>query len=323
MTTKNDQKITCSNCNKSSKQIIIVTTNELGASDLDTRPAEMRRSTLQYWIQTCPYCGYCSTDLNDIQENISQIINSYTYKIKLNNKYNPSLANAFSCSALINQINKNYSESAWAFIYAAWVCDDFKDESNAIFFRKKAIDLIDLLEKENKFLTKNEESHILIKIDLLRRATLFNQALKQIETDSTKIKNEKALKILNYEKKLIIDFDIGCYSIRDVFEKVYKYINVEPNAKQKKYIPQKEVKYMNTIMNDILSNLFKELNKLSSLPTTENELPLNDYREIIDGIEKILKMIRIALDIEKKEELKEIVKNNRIDIPFEEDSVQF
>jgi hypothetical protein len=41
----------------------VSTTNEIGSRDLDNRPAEMMRSTIQYWICRCPKCGYCAPDI--------------------------------------------------------------------------------------------------------------------------------------------------------------------------------------------------------------------------------------------------------------------
>ena len=61
---------------------------------------------------------------------------------------------------------------------------------------------------------------------------------------------------------------------------------------------------MSIIFKDLKPRLFNELNKFSSLATEGKELRIDDYRELIESMEKVLKMIRIALGIEKKVESK-------------------
>ena len=62
MTTIFEEENHCSVCGSKSVQAVIRSTNTMGPPDLDTRPAEMERSTINYWIQTCPSCGFCYPD---------------------------------------------------------------------------------------------------------------------------------------------------------------------------------------------------------------------------------------------------------------------
>ena len=65
MTTIVPQEVKCSMCGSISKQQLIASTNTIiWAPDLDLRPAEMARSTMVYWIQECPDCGYVSVDIS-------------------------------------------------------------------------------------------------------------------------------------------------------------------------------------------------------------------------------------------------------------------
>ncbi len=58
-------EIECSVCGGSSDQFLLLSTNTMGAPDLDLRPAEMQRSTMHLWVVECPHCGYVANDLSN------------------------------------------------------------------------------------------------------------------------------------------------------------------------------------------------------------------------------------------------------------------
>ena len=43
----------------------ILSTNKFGLPDLDLRPPEMYRSTINLWIQRCHGCGFCAPDISE------------------------------------------------------------------------------------------------------------------------------------------------------------------------------------------------------------------------------------------------------------------
>lgn len=63
MTTLASTSKKCLVCGTVSQFSALQSTNSFGYSDLDFRPAEMKRSTMPYWIQECPCCGYVSSDI--------------------------------------------------------------------------------------------------------------------------------------------------------------------------------------------------------------------------------------------------------------------
>ncbi|MFC1982892.1 hypothetical protein ACFLV5_03830 [Chloroflexota bacterium] len=104
MTTTIEKIKTCVLCGKSSKYIEIASTSSWGEPDLDTRPSEPMRSTVGILIQTCPLCGYCSSDIsasidNTILNTFIELVNSFEYKQQLSNPHYPNLANTASCEA--------------------------------------------------------------------------------------------------------------------------------------------------------------------------------------------------------------------------------
>ena len=113
MTTIYDHETTCSVCGTVHSFPTIVSTNQMGAPDLDTRPAEMARSTLPFQIQRCKTCGYCSSDISDALCTERKVLDSPVYLDQLNSSDNPELANTFACSGLIYQACTQPEVAGW------------------------------------------------------------------------------------------------------------------------------------------------------------------------------------------------------------------
>ena len=81
MTTIYPEEVVCFLCGASSRQYMVGSSNTMGAPDLDTRPAEMMRSTIEYQIQSCPDCGYSAPDLGAGPHAASDVVRSEPYRI--------------------------------------------------------------------------------------------------------------------------------------------------------------------------------------------------------------------------------------------------
>src|SRR5512136_2743094 len=92
----------CAICGVKNKYFEVMSTNTFGYPDLDSRPSEMSRSTMNLWIQKCPRCGYCSADVSKGEPSVKDIIETEQYKAQLSNANFPELANSFLCSSIIN-----------------------------------------------------------------------------------------------------------------------------------------------------------------------------------------------------------------------------
>jgi ribosomal protein L37E len=57
MTTYTRKEVTCANCGAQSSHATLGSTNEFGSPDLDLRPPQMMRATMNAWLQECPACG--------------------------------------------------------------------------------------------------------------------------------------------------------------------------------------------------------------------------------------------------------------------------
>lgn len=204
----------CFVCNKKSTYDELVSTNSFGYMDLDTRPPEMQRSTIIYWVQECPYCGYCNDDVGSGNKEYLEIVKSESYLLQLHNKDYPRLANRFLCKSFLNEMDKSYKKSAFDSLHAAWACDDSSDyEDVAIKCRQRSYDFFLLAKAQGEFIFQNEVEDALILIDLLRRMKLFEEALNRYTEIIDKNSNPELRKILDYQKVLIKNRDSQCHNL--------------------------------------------------------------------------------------------------------------
>ncbi len=143
MTTMFKKEVECCVCGEKNSHTGIGSTNSFGSPDLDTRPPEMQRSTIYHWIQRCPSCGYCSSDLSKCSNNTKEIIKSVEYQNIVKNNVTPEVASSFLALSYEKEQSNQYSDSAWMAIHASWICDDENNSEVSTRCRKQAISLIE------------------------------------------------------------------------------------------------------------------------------------------------------------------------------------
>ncbi|KAL9653072.1 hypothetical protein ABK040_006291 [Willaertia magna] len=230
MTNISSQTVTCVMCKKTSSQKVLLSTNSMGASDLDLRPPPMKRNTMETWLQRCPHCGFVSYELSELpevdqqqQDNLTTLINnvltSTSYQDQLNNNQYPTLANTFLCNSILQKdILNNFVTAGWSCLRAAWVCDDAHQVDNAIECRKKATEHFTTVRKNGSQISAQTGTDELLLCDLKRRCNLFEEALEECAKAELK-KNqmdEFVWKIIEFEKTLIEKKDAACHNIREV-----------------------------------------------------------------------------------------------------------
>ena len=214
MTTMFKEEVECCICGKKSNHMIIGSTNSFGSPDLDTRPPEMQRSTIYHWIQRCPFCGYCSSDLSECSANTKKIVNSEEYQNLIQNTDMPEVAASFLALSYEKEKQQKYSDSAWRAIHAAWICDD-ENHDAAQKCRKKAISMIELAKANSQKIANQLGASEAITIDLMRRSKMFDEAL-QLSEYARKDNVEKVIKqIIEYQISLISNKDIASHTISE------------------------------------------------------------------------------------------------------------
>ena len=218
MTTIFKGKATCGICGEKSEFDVIGSTNAFGSMDLDTRPPAHMRYTINTWVQRCPHCGYCASNIEEASKAADSMINNQEYQLQLTNDEYPELANSFLCKAKIEKANGNFAQATWSTIHAAWACDDSGDDESAKKCRIKAVELIKEAELSGQTISDEAEADIAITVDLLRRSGKFDEAFQMIKQKHCDIKDEIFRKLLEFQEELILLSDEQCHTIDEALE---------------------------------------------------------------------------------------------------------
>ena len=198
----------CFVCNHESNQTVLASTNRFGSPDLDLRPPEMERSTMHWWIQECPYCGYVAPRIKDKTTVDKSFLESEEYIGCSNYEFKSSLAKQFYKQYLINAADKNHRSAFHSALRAAWCCDDAIDCELAIVCRKLALSEIDHFIDENK---KEKDTLLVMKSDLLRRSEMFDEVIESY--NPLDFKEELLQKIIEFQIKKSKEKDASCYRV--------------------------------------------------------------------------------------------------------------
>ncbi|HPD55934.1 MAG TPA: hypothetical protein P5294_03720 [Smithellaceae bacterium] len=213
MTTVFQERSSCAICGNEKEFVKIYSTNSFGSPDLDTRPPEMMRSTMHAWVQQCPECGYCASDVVKAPPEAKKIIEDEKYKSQLKDEKYPKLANLFICMSIIEEQASNCVNAMWALIHAAWVCDDSGHSNEAKTCRNRAVEMLLHAEKHDKKWAKQQGSITAILVDLLRRSGRLEEAREAIAQRRAEISGKIIITILDFQSALIKQGDVSCYTV--------------------------------------------------------------------------------------------------------------
>lgn len=213
MTTMFDEEVECSICGEKSTHMGIGSTNAFGSADLDTRPPEMKRSTIYHWIQRCPSCGYCSQNLSECSEKTKEIVTSKEYQNIIKSGEMPETAACFLALSYEKEKQQEYSASAWGAIHAAWICDDVQNFKSSIKCRKQAVALIEKAKKNGQKIADQPGASEAITIDLMRRSGMYQEALELSAAMKSEDIDEIIMQVIQYEEELIAKNDNAAHTI--------------------------------------------------------------------------------------------------------------
>lgn len=208
MSTFSEKEVLCAVCGKKSMQLELDSYSIFGKPDLDFRPAEMFRGTMETWIQECPHCGYVEKDINK-KSRIKKEILERLYEQAIITEEMSNLAYCFEKYALYLEYKKDYSGCIQNHLSAAWVCDDEGDEIAGVIFRSLCLEATNRLLQ--KFLSrKKRRKYLLIKADLLRRLK-NKKELREMNADDNCL-DFASREILLYQKELVEKDDFDAHS---------------------------------------------------------------------------------------------------------------
>jgi hypothetical protein len=194
-----------------------------GSPDLDNRPPEPERSAISTWVHRCPSCGYCASAVDVFIPFPKEIVRqaAAAYVEQLSDPTFPELANRFMCKAMITNRADGDAQEAWAFIHAAWVCDDAAQTEHARMCRIKAADRIDsaLNTSRDEHLTDDDELDRVIQVDVLRRAGRAAEARRVIEERIAWLSHASIyFKVMAFERYLLNIGDEACHTVSEALD---------------------------------------------------------------------------------------------------------
>lgn len=210
MTTITRIPVQCPICRSKWESPAVMSTNAFGSMDLDTRPPEMKRSTMCYWLQECHECGYVATDMNEKPPVERAFLAEENYVTCDGFSFENSLAKSFYRHHLIMLEAGDALTAIHSLLHAAWVCDDASD-NNSILLRTK---LADIMEEYLK--THYDEFLDIMRADALRRSGQFTRLIEEYERKE--YSEALLIKIIKYEVSLALNEDDGCYTVSDAVD---------------------------------------------------------------------------------------------------------
>ncbi len=214
MTTIFQNKVRCFMCGSEEEYGVIASTNTFGPTDLDTRPPEMKRSTMPYWVQTCPVCGYTAVDVSDETTVGREFLETDAFKSCDGIGFVSDLAKKFYRHYLIMAAEGKDEDAFWTLLHAAWASDDKGDQSGAALAREKAIGIAYKLLDSG--VPDWNDTLSLICADMLRRVSRFDELLKRYDT--VKYDNELMNQIIEFEKELARRKIMKCMTAKDAVD---------------------------------------------------------------------------------------------------------
>jgi hypothetical protein len=181
MTTLFRQDVTCAICETVSTHVRVGSSNVLFGPDLDSRPGEMLRSTIEYWIQACPACGYCAPDLAKAPPDRKRLVESEAYRAQGGRPGGSSAATHYLRWAWIQDQEGAYADAGWAAMRAAWVCDDVGSAGRARDCRLQALTLFQKASQAGQRFASSPLMEAAVTADICRRVGRFEDALAAVE----------------------------------------------------------------------------------------------------------------------------------------------
>ena len=199
------EPVKCPICENEIEIYVLASTNTSGFPDLDLRPPEMERSTMNTWMHECPHCGYAASDFEKTPEVSRDFISGEAYRKCDGHEFINPLSKRFYHGYMISEDDK---ERFNFLLYCAWTCDDADDDENAVSIRKKSLKYLDLLELNDNI--------SLLKADILRRSNQFDAVIEGYSSASYPEEIHNQISAFQVEKA--VQKDSACYTIEDVLK---------------------------------------------------------------------------------------------------------
>jgi hypothetical protein len=210
-----EEEVICALCGNKQTVTELGSTNSFGPMDLDTRPAEMQRSTLHLWVHECTECGFVAPELKESVASDGRVATSRSYLEELGMPGRNRTVNRFVCRSILDEAAGDFGAAGWRRLHAACACDDAALQEEARVQRLKALALFEKARAAGGHAMKSVlgGDEILL-ADLARRAGEFDQAF-QFCTAGLVLAHlpEFVGKLLRFERALVMARDTACHNV--------------------------------------------------------------------------------------------------------------
>jgi hypothetical protein len=203
VTTIREVHETCMICGVEADFTALGSSNTLAPPDLDTRPAEMMRSTMHLWVRRCASCGYCAPSIAAGPEDAERTVRSEAYARQAEDDSVTELGRRFLCWSMVLEAAGEFAGAGWASIHAAWTCDDDGRPAPAETCRLRAADLFVWARSAGQRFAEQAGGEEALLADLLRRCGQFERAEDACDAGLRGEPEPLLRKILEYQRRLI------------------------------------------------------------------------------------------------------------------------
>jgi len=212
MTSYDERNVRCFCCGRASSQQILASTNSRGSPDLDQRPPEMMRSTMDAWLEQCPSCSYVATDLGKGDAGDKEFVSSEGYQALRTGSHLCGLSCRFLLGAALAGHHGDAQTAFRRTLSAAWIADDMRQLEVARALRRQAAACV--------LRSTNSTDLRLRLLDVLRRSAEWDAATA-LGAEMTAEKLEHPLSaIVRFQSETIKNRDDKCYSVEEALSAV-------------------------------------------------------------------------------------------------------
>ena len=199
-------QVACGVCGRESRQPPFRIPPPEQAPDLDLRPGEPVRSTMQRWLQECPHCHYTAPAIARAHPGAAAAVSAAPFRALIQDASHPPLARRFLAWAHVLEETGALHAAAEATLQAAWVADDAGKPDLARAWRQDAV----ALWRSGPPLDAEQTVRV---VDALRRSEAWDDAEATAAELARLSLPEAVSQVIALERRLIAVQDSGRHSV--------------------------------------------------------------------------------------------------------------
>ncbi|MBN8988840.1 MAG: hypothetical protein J0H42_11385 [Rhizobiales bacterium] len=208
MTDYEERKLRCYCCGKKSKQTVLLSTNSFGSRDLDQREGGMGRSTIDFWLLECPFCGYIAPDIERGDAKAKRFMQTPEFRAASADPTFDPAAHRFLVRAAGHAHDGDRMAAFLDTLCAAWIADDRNQPDRAAALRLRAA-----AQLAGRPITSIDTRMLLL--DVLRRASSWEAAEALADEMIAEDLGDPFVRIISFHRGKIKARDNGRYTIAD------------------------------------------------------------------------------------------------------------